>query len=340
MSQESKGLLMTLKNIAFLLLLPAVVAGCAGKYVHTLDYNTAEPIRVAVLPFYQVDKNGKILEADPNIALDKVPLLSRELEERPGAIVQKHAQTVLGRTGMDIVPPAAVEALLSHNGFVDNGIKDFKKLRSVDPKALCQLLTCDALLYGEVTEWDRSYYGVQTVNSVGVKVRLVRAADRKELFSASAADTESRGLTKIPTGISSAVLEPIKGLDNEIISNLARDVVDKMFQPLFLRNRPEFLNSFPPVILASSHDAQGGAMSRSTPLTVLMLGSPKKIATFSVGRSIENIPMVERDEGHYVGEYYPLPSDSFSNQTVKVSLEDQYGRVSEQIIGVGPVTLQ
>ena len=70
-----------------------------------------------------------------------------------------------------------------------------------------------------------------------------------------------------------------------------------------------------------------------------MLGSGGSIATFSIGNQIENIPMVETTEGHYIGEYYPLPTDLFQSEPVTVRLVDSVGRETSQKVGKGSVTL-
>jgi hypothetical protein len=115
-------------------------------------------------------------------------------------------------------------------------------------------------------------------------------------------------------------------------------MIPKMLEPLYVNNRPEYLNTPPPSIYASAHDSNGSNISQKQPLTVLVFGSAKKSASFSIGKVIENIPMEERDRGHYIGEFYPLPTDSFTNEYVVVNLIDENGRVSQQSIGRVPLS--
>jgi len=310
-----------------------LLAGCAGSYKHTLAFNPSEPIRIAVLPFAQVDDTGKLIRADENFLIDNVALVSSKLKQTPAQFVQTEVQSELAKASLDIVTPAIVEAAFVHNGYTVPNTKpvelDLAKIFAASPQEICSnLVSCDAVLYGRVTEWDRSYYGVQSVATVGLELKLVSARSNKVLFETSAKDSDSRGLTKGPTGFSNIVLEPLKGLDNAIITALADDVVEKAIQPINRRNRPEFLNTAPPAIIGAAHTAPNGVIPNGGKLTVIVLGTPGQTASFSIGNLITDIPLVERSPGHYVGEYIPLPTDTFQRQRVSVSLQDEAARLT------------
>lgn len=323
----------------------ALFCGCQATYRHTLNFNPSEPIRIAVLPFAQVDSDGKLVQEDENLLIDSVAIVSSKQKETPAEFMQSLVQSELTNASLDVITPAIVKADLLHYGFAaptSNPVAmDLGRVFAADPKEICsKILSCDAVLYGKVTRWDRSYYGIQSVATVALNLKLVSAKTGKVLYEISAEDAESRGITKGPTGFSNLALEPIKGLDNEIIQNLAREVADRAIQPLSNRSRPEFLQSAPPFIIASGHDAHSGAVARTEKLTVLMFGSPGQTATFSVGNVALNVPMLERAPGHYVGEYVPLPSDSFSQQYVVVSLKDDFGRSTSQRLAKTPVSVR
>jgi hypothetical protein len=332
-----------MKNLFYSLPL-LLLCSCAGKYNSKLDFSASESIRVAVLPFVQVNEKDEVIDPEKDYLIDDVSVVSYKLTETPAVYLQKLVQNELQNTGLDILSPALVEANLTHHDF-DDMTKvppvNADKVRKADPKDLCtRVFSCDAVLYGKITRWSRSYYGIQSVNSVGIDVKLVSAKDGKVLFSSSAEDSDSRGITKGPTGFSNLLIEPIQGLDNKIITNLAQNVVKKMLSSLKMDNRPEFLQSSAPAIYASAHDFPSGRMSAKDSLTVLLFGSASDAASFSIGNVIENIPMVEKDKGHYIGKYFPLPSDSFSNQNIYVALTDNFGRTTKQKIGTASITLQ
>ena len=316
------------------------LSGCAGSYTHTLNFNPSEPIRIAVLPFAQVDEKGALVRADENLLIDNVSLVSSQLKQTPAQFVQTEVQTELSKASLDVLTPAIVEAALIHNGFTVPGTKpvelDLAKVFAADPNEICtKLLSCDAVLYGKVLKWDRSYYGVQSVSTVAIDLRIISARNKKVLFATTAQDSDSRGITKGPTGFSNIVLEPIKGLDNSIITALADDVVEKSIRPLRRDAKPEFLQVAPPAVIGAAHNGENGRIRPGGKLTVVALGSPSQTGTFSIGTAVVDIPLVERSPAHYVGEYIPLPAERFDEQRVTVSLQDEAGRVTRLPLG-GP----
>lgn len=318
-------------------------SGCGGMYKSQLNFNPAEPLRIAVLPFNRIDDKGMAVNDKGDLLIDQV--ISTKSEDSPADFVQSQVQSELSNLSLDIIPPGVVEGELLHHGFDKVGSKpvtlDVPKLLTATPNELCnKILSCDAVLYGSVTKWDRSYYGIQTVNTVGINLKLVSAKDQKVLFESLAENTESRGLTKGPTGFSDLVLEPIKGLDAEIIEDLSRELVKKMLKPLAVSSKPEYLETAPPAILASAHDALNGKISKNDKLTVVAMGSPGQSATFAIGTAVDSVPMFERSAGHYIGEFLPLQTDNFKDQEVNVTLKDQFGRTITQRLAKIPVSIQ
>ena len=313
-----------------LVLLP--LCGCGATYTQKVDFNTLEPLRVAVLPFVEIGKDGKVMDSNTSLLIDQVSVVSQDLNEKPRTLVRKIVHAELDNTALDMLAPALVNSKLMHRGFADRDLNfDLPKIYSTGAKEYCtKIFDCDAVLYGKVTRWDRSYYGIQSSTTVGIELTLVSARDGRTIFSAVAQDSDSRGITKIPTGFSDLVIEPIRGLDNDITIKLAERTVKKMMEPLRTTNKPEYLASVPPAIYAAAHDAFGGTVSRARGITVLVVGSAKKTATFSVGRSIENLPMAERAPGHYIGQFVPLKTDHFMKEEVRVSLTDKFGRATVQ----------
>jgi hypothetical protein len=327
-----------------LLLLPLIFSfGCAGVYKHTIEFDRTYPLRVAILPFYQIDKNGSYSSGDGSILLDGVPFISEVNTESPAEFLRSLTQKEISETALDPLSPTLVDLNLSHSGLTKQASLELDLKRVIDTPAqeMCsKILSCDAVLYGQVISWDRAYYGIESVSSVGLELRLVSAKTGKVLFSSSGTDSDGRGLSKGPTGFSDLVVAPISGLDSKVIANLARNLVVKMLAPLKMPDQKELDETTPPAIFAATHDVFQPTMTRKQVLTVLTFGTPQGSASFSIGSAIKDIPMIERSPGHYVGEYYPSPVDVFSSSPVVVNLADKLGRKAQQIIGKGAITLQ
>ena len=302
-----------MKNL--LLIFLVIFCSCSAKLEQKLNYNPSEPLRVVILPFV----------GGPDLG-------SADLDEKPESFVQTTLAQEFGKTNLDLSPQYLVNSKLVHAGVRNEQLKiDAVAAQKLSPKDICEgLFSCDAVVYGTVSKWDRSYYGIQSVATVGIDFSLVSARDGKILFQSKGEDSDSRGISKIPTGFSDLVIEPIKGLDREVITDLARRLISNLIKPLLASSRPEFMNTMPPAIFAAAHDSLTGEISESEPLIVLVYGSQGKNAFFSIGNTIENIPMIEQEPGHYLGVFYPLATDSFSDLPVSVTLIDEFGRVAQQ----------
>lgn len=329
------------KNGAVVAATLLLAMGCAGTYKQKVEYNTLEPLRVAVLPFAEVDSTGAFLDSDPNLLIDKVAVVSQELSEKPRSLVRKLVQAELEETALDILAPSLINSKLHHTEYSDSNL-DFilPKIHATSAQSFCPaVFDCDAVLYGKVTRWDRSYYGIQSSTTVGLELKLISARDGRVLFEGRAEDSDSRGITKVPTGFSDLVLEPIKGLDNEITVKLAQRVVSKLLEPLKASAKPEYHATVPPSIYAAAHTGAINQSMRERGLSVMLVGSRKRAATFSIGQVITNVPMAERAPGQYSGEFVPLPTDHFDDELVVVSLVDEFGRATTQSLP-GAVSLR
>lgn len=319
------------------------LSGCTTVLKHEIRFNPSQPLRVAVVPFVQVDEHGAIIDEDPNLLIDDVALLSSRSSMMPTRFVTGLVRSALKEgTALDLISPAVINGELMHHGFAAPDLSlDRRKLFATQAREICvHHLNCDAVLFGRITRWDRSYYGIESVTTVGIDLQLVSATDNSVLFKTTSIDSDSRGLTKGPTGFSDLVIEPLKGLDSKLVTELARRVVTKAVDPLRVDSRPEFLESAPPAIFSSAHDGVGASIPRSGYLTVVMVGSEKLRASFSIGNSIRSVPMTEREPGAYIGEYHPLPTDTFTNAPVVVELTDRFGRTTIQRIGGESLTVQ
>lgn len=333
-------------NLELMLLITtfSFVACSAPQYQHEGSLDRTQSMRVAVLPFIRLNGAEDIIkpgEDEPGTSLpvDRVPLLSTPLEQSPEEIIRDQVFQALSRTKLDLVSPTLIEDQFIHHNYTVNGGLDIARIYRTPPQELVELLECDALLYGTLVRWDREYYGLETVNEIELELKLV-SGEGKTLYTAHASDNSSRGLSKIPTGFVSIVTGPLRGLDSKIIADLSRRMVEKMLSPLFVENRPAYLKTPPPAIYgATALVPTGNTIMPEQGLTVMLVGTPGLHASFSIDDVIKRVPMTERQSGHYLGKYYPLPSDHFINQPVTVYIRDKDGRETSQQLSVPPLSL-
>ncbi|MDD2943590.1 MAG: hypothetical protein PHC51_11575 [bacterium] len=310
------------------------LASCGPSITTSLSYPHSQSLRLLVLPV--IERPTENATIDHSIIFDHLPDLGDKNMDTPAEYLRNLVLNELSAsTDMDLIPSAYIDAELSHHGFADkDGKINLNELYRTPAEVLCnEIFDCDAVLYSELNEWQRNYYALYSNNSVSFSLRIVALATRLSadsnsgeeiVFSTSAHDSSSSGLFKAPTGYVSLALEPIKGVNKEVIENLAEDMVEKALEPLKTGKRSEFLKSPPPAIYAVAHNADGGNINGK--LTVLMSATPDMQASFSLGNSVENIPMTEKDSGNYIGFYYPNSNDSFTNADLQVTIIDRWGR--------------
>lgn len=310
------------------------LTSCGPSITTSLSYPHSQSLRLLVLP--AIEKPAENTTIDHSIIFDHLPAISIENMDTPAEYLRHLVLNELSAsTDMDLIPSAFIDAELSHHGFIDkDGQLNLEKLYRAPAEKLCnEIFDCDAVLYSELTEWQRNYYALYSNNSVSFSLRIVALATRLSadslsgeeiVFSTMVHDSKSSGLFKAPTGYISLALEPIKGVNKEVIEDLAEDMVEKALEPLKTGKRPEYLKSPPPAIYAIAHNAHQGKINKK--LTVLMSGSPEMQASFSIGNRVENIPMTEKDSGNYIGFYYPSSGDTFTNADLKATVVDRWGR--------------
>ena len=147
-------------------------------YVLASDYQEDPPRRIAVLPF--VDHgNGEY-------TVDKIPLSFRKNDEELNRSAWSHANRVrrsvsgeIGGREFEIVPLVAVDAVLA-----DRKIDDWNKLMSVKPEQLGRWLDADAVVYGEILDYEAYYAALISVWRVSARIRIVSTRDGHEVFTA------------------------------------------------------------------------------------------------------------------------------------------------------------
>jgi hypothetical protein len=310
-----------------------VFIGCSNSVRYKINYDPTTTLKVAVLPFLHDGFQAESPPPTDNLIVDSLPLFSENIVDSPPRFLRNLVQNELIKTNIQLVTPSLVELELPHHGYAkDNGEFDLKKIAQVDAKDLCShLLYCDAVLIGEVSRWNRSYYGLESVVRVGLKLKLISAIDNKIIYTAEAEDYKSRGISKIPTGFADLVIEPLRGLDSEIISDLARDVVKSVINPISLHVRDAKKFTEIPLIYAASYTPK--IITPDTEeIVFLAYASPNKVGKITLSNNLNfttEVPLQEVASGHYVGYFYPNQKLDLTKLKVKVTIGTDISEMSE-----------
>ncbi len=190
-----------------------LLTGCGStKHVSHISgnmvQNVKEPgkLRVAVLPFQAYDPK-KPEKTD---------------------YIRKQVFVSLKKGNYDLVERFVMDGVMEKNGW------DLAQMRDMSPQRLGEAIGADAIVYGEVTNWNRSYLALQSSITIGVKVKMVDARNGEILWESDYKKTDTDGLSKLPLGMISAALAPILFVTNEDNQYRLADEVSREMMAFFI----------------------------------------------------------------------------------------------------------
>lgn len=250
-----------------------------------------------------------------------VPLPEKEEQTR---VVTRMIYGALSATPYDVVKLQVVEERL-----VRAGLGDPKEAATKDAAELAKILRVDAVLYGELTHWDRIFLAVYSQIAAGAHIRLVDARNGETLFERKEVSRSHEG--GVPTNAISAAIQVVQSAlklrEIELIrasDDLVRDLLKGIPTPPALEARR------PPAFATMLSDGAGRLLKVGETVTVIAQGQPGAIGSFDVVPLAKNLTLEETSEGIYVGRYNVKPGDNATDTYVVARLADTVGRVSER----------
>lgn len=290
-------------------LLAALVssAGCSStsKIEVAEGFDPRVPLRVAVLPFVDRAVGDNTISTPLVALLDKVPLLSDD------ALDKKHAADVfrvvfianLLRTRLQVVDTPFVDSLLGHLEL--DLLRAYDGDRARAARRLGEALSVDAVVFGEVLEWDRSYYVAESIVRAALKVELRDTVTGGVLFRGEVHDYEASGVSKLPIDFDPIFIaievfgEAMRGLRNTIFADLSADICRQIVLGL-MPSLQERASARPPLIRRLAHSAHA-PLALGDELSIVAMGDAGALATFQVGPDAQPVPMTESAPGVYRG---------------------------------------
>jgi hypothetical protein len=182
-----------MRHYWLLLLIPAVLWGCqpvrtkttleqvyeldpSGKTYISPSLEEDPPRTVAILPFRSVIGGGRI-EGSRSL----FHLLTRRGEDS-AKLAERMRQTFYGQFSQlefDQLKISQVDHLLSQEG-----LDSWEKIRALPSRRLGEILGADALVFGEVTQFDYYYGFLYSQLAAGLSVEMVEARSGRILWQA------------------------------------------------------------------------------------------------------------------------------------------------------------
>lgn len=302
--------------------LMGLAAGCTGISVQSevspkLAALRSMGYRVAVMPFTISAPTDGFLSDSLAPVGELLALEGRRdapMGDRLGQLLRGDVVAWLQQTDYQIVEPWQSTTQLTHAGFTSDQTRD-----PANAQALARILGVDAILFGDLRRWNRSYYVVQSVAEVALQLQLIDGSSGERLFTTERTETIGSGITGGPTGYASIATEPLAGLRGSHLRALTRSVARNAVAELNggdLGNTPGPLTPRLAVVgLAQQHE---GPFQVGERIDVVAIGSSDCDVRFDIGRLRTRVPMLQTERhpdprgerATYVGHYIVQPGDT------------------------------
>jgi hypothetical protein len=164
-----------------------------------------------------------VSEQQQSVAILPVEILKKDQKET-ARMLRQGLYSHLKESNFNLIERYVVDGLLKQHGL--NNPADFLK---INPMQFAEILGADAVLISRVNKVKRSYLVIHSSIEIGVSAQLVDTRTGEILWRAEQTEQDYQGIAKIPTGISSALLGPIKFVTNKLnLRRLTSKLVDKL----------------------------------------------------------------------------------------------------------------
>ncbi|MDI9569277.1 MAG: DUF799 family lipoprotein [Pseudomonadota bacterium] len=229
-----------------------------------------------------------------------------------------------------------VDDLLKKAGLTDPAV-----INQTPARDLGKILGVDAVVYGEISNFDKLFAVVYSQVSVGARLRMHDARSGELLWTGEhVARIHEGGITTNPVGLVATIVATAMNVrDIQLLracDDLFRDMVKTIPAPTIAEAKR------PPTIALLVQDAKNLPKKAGDEIRVVMQGTPRMQASFAIGTYRQHIEMREQPDepGVYLGVYKVVPGDETRKAVITGSLTDDAGNAAHWVDAVGTVTLK
>jgi len=218
------------------------------------------------------------------------------------------------------------------------GLTDTETINKTSPEELGKILGVDAVIYGNISDFDKLFAVVYSSVSVGAEIKMYDTKTGNFLWSGRhVARIHEGGISTTPVGIIATVVATAMNVRDIQLLRACDDLFRDMVKTIPVPTMAEALQ--PPVISLLTQDAKNMPKKAGDEIKVVIQGTPKMQAYFEIGEFKRNIDMQEVEPGGYLGTYKVIPGDNVTNAVVTGYLRDDSGNTAQWVDAVGKVTL-
>ena len=210
----------------------------------------------------------------------------------------------------------------------------FKK----SPQELGRILDVDAVVYGDISNFDKIFAVVYSQVSVGAEIRMYDTKTGNFLWSGKhTVRIHEGGISTTPIGLIATVIATSMNVRDIQLLRACDDLFRDMVKTIPMPTIAEALR--PPVITLLTQDTKNLPKKAGDEIRVVIQGTPKMQAYFNIGDYKKNIDMQEIEPGGYLGTYKVIPGDNVTKAMITGYLRDDAGNTAEWVDAIGTVTL-
>lgn len=236
------------------------------------------------------------------------------------------------------LPYIDVEIALVDDRLKGQDLFDPAKVAKAAPQDVGKIVGADAVVYGDITHYDRIYAVAYSRVSVGAELKMMDTRTGNLLWSGKHKESIHAG--GLPTGPVGLILTAISTAVNLRTIQLYRCSDDLFREMVKSIPRPPLAKTMmPPAIKILVQDAAGTPRKAGDVIKVAMEADPHNRAFFDIGTFKTQVAMTEQQKGVYVGEYRVLPGDNVTRAIITGHLLDDQGLEATWIDALGTVTI-
>ncbi|MEA1935275.1 MAG: DUF799 family lipoprotein, partial [Thermodesulfobacteriota bacterium] len=292
------------------LISPKIISPFEGTYKVDPYLEKHKPRTVAVLPFVDQSKSKKGTEA-----------VRRGFYNHFSSIPYKDMELY------------RVNRLLKKAGLTDPEV-----ISKTSPQELGKILDVDAVIFGEISNFDKIFAVVYSQVSVGAEIRMYDTKTGNFLWSGQhVASIHEGGISTTPIGLIATVIATAMNVRDIQLLRACDDLFRDMVKTIPALTIAEALR--PPDITLLTQDTKGLPKKTGDEVRVVIKGTPGMQASFDIGEYKKDIDMVEIESGGYLGTYKVVPGDNVTNAIITGYLTDDSGNTAHWIDALSAVTM-
>jgi len=218
------------------------------------------------------------------------------------------------------------------------GLTDPQAIRNTPPQKLGEILGVDAVVTGDVSDFDKYFAVLYSQVAVGAEIKMYDTKTGRLLWTGkNKVRKHEGGFSTNPVGIVAAVIVTALNVrDIQLLranDDLFRDMVKTIPTPSLAQAKR------PPAITLLTQDTKGKPKKAGDEIKVVIQGTPNMQASFDIGQYRKRLEMQEVEPGGYYGVYKVVPGDNVEKAIVTGYLTDDAGNTAQWVDAVGSVTL-